>query len=143
MFVPDYKNAIPGYTGHRPEASGDRADLQQTKVPRKQIPKYAGYIPGVKSENVFGETYGKTSFMSSNGDIMRGIDQPAGIKFSSMATNTLINHADVADQLETVAQIVGVQRGEDMYKKVSSPSRITRLHLFHQLLSMVIATPFL
>ena len=73
----------------------------------------------MKSENVFGETYGKTSYMSSCGSIKRGIDQPAGVKFSSMATNTLINHADVADQLETVAQIVGVQRGEDMYKKVS------------------------
>ena len=36
-----------------------------------------------------------------------------------MASNTYINHADVADQLETVAQIVGVKRGEDMYKKVS------------------------
>ena len=36
-----------------------------------------------------------------------------------MSQNTYIDHAEVADQLESVAQIVGVQRGEDMYKKVS------------------------
>lgn len=142
MFVPDYKNAIPGYTGHRPEAGGDRADFQQGKVARKQIPGYAGYIPGVKSENVFGETYGKTSYMSSKDDIKRGIDQPPGVKFSSMATNTLINHADVADQLESVAQIVGVQRGEDMYRKVSAGPYYAPLRISASSLE-VIATPFL
>ena len=75
MFVPDYKNAIPGYTGHKPEASTQGGDVQQKKEPRKQIPGYAGYIPGVQSENVFGETYGKTSFQSSSNTIKRGIDQ--------------------------------------------------------------------
>ena len=65
MFVPDYKNAIPGYTGHRPEAKGDAHDLQQSKEPKKHIPGYAGYIPSVKSENCFGETYGKTTLQSS------------------------------------------------------------------------------
>lgn len=143
MFVPDYKNAIPGYTGHRPEAAGDRSDLQQPKEARKQIPGYAGYIPGVKSENVFGETYGKTSYMSSCGSIKRGIDQPPGVKFSSMATNTLINHADVADQLETVAQIVGVQRGEDMYKKVSAERDVAPAARSAGLLREVLSTPFL
>ena len=143
MFVPDYKNAIPGYTGHRPEAGGDRVDQQQHREPRKQIPGYAGYISGVKSENVFGETYGKTSFMSSCGAIKRGIDQPAGVKFSSMATNTLINHADVADQLETVAQIVGVQRGEDMYKKVSNEFIRVLAARFAGPLRKIVSTPFL
>lgn len=50
---------------------------------------------------------------------MKGIDQPAGCKFMSMANQTLVNHAEYASGLETVAQIVGVERGEDMYKKVS------------------------
>lgn len=35
---------------------------------------YGGYVPGVKSENVFGETYGKISYKSSAGDFHRGID---------------------------------------------------------------------
>ena len=119
MFVPDYKNAIPGYTGHKPEASAQGQDAQQKQEPRKHIPGYAGYIPGVKSENVYAETYGKTSFASSSGNIKRGIDQPSGVKFCSSATNAFINHADVAGTHETVAQLVGVKRGEDMYKKVS------------------------
>ena len=28
---------------------------------------YSGYVPGVKSENVFGESFGKTSGLSGNG----------------------------------------------------------------------------
>ncbi len=88
MFVPEYKNAIPGYTGHRPEQLFDPADIQQAKDPRKQVPGYAGYIPGIKSENVFGETYGKTSLQSGKKDIIRGIDVPAGVKFNSMACSS-------------------------------------------------------
>ena len=65
MFVPNHSNAIPGYTGHRPENSAPDADVQQPKGPRKNIPGYGGYIPGVKSENVYGRTYGKTTFQSS------------------------------------------------------------------------------
>ena len=81
--------------------------------------------------------------MSSCGSIKRGIDQPAGVKFSSMATNTLINHADVADQLETVAQIVGVQRGEDMYKKVSNEFIRALAARFAGPLRKIASTPFL
>ncbi len=54
MFVPDYKNSIPGYTGHKPEQLDTGKDIQQPTLPRKQIPGYGGYVPGVKSENVFG-----------------------------------------------------------------------------------------
>ena len=68
---------------------------------------------------MFGETYGKTTFKSSKNEIVRGRDQGPGIKFASMAQTSFINHADVKDTLETVAQIVGVHRGEDMYKMVS------------------------
>ena len=35
---------------------------------------YGGYVPGVKSENVFGQTYGQTSYMSSAGLFPKGID---------------------------------------------------------------------
>ena len=45
---------------------------------------YGGYVPGVKSENVFGQTYGKTSYASAAGNFHRGIDEPANIKYQSM-----------------------------------------------------------
>ena len=60
-----------------------------------------------------------------------------------MATNTLINHADVADQLETVAQIVGVERGEDMYKKVSAERDEAPLAQSAGVPREVLSTPFL
>lgn len=94
MFVPDYSNAIPGYTGHRPElVDVQESDLQQSKDPRKQIPGYGGYIPGVKSENVFGQTYGKTSYASQAKAFPRGIDQNPNVKFQSVMKQEFIDHS--------------------------------------------------
>ena len=119
MFVPNHASAIPGYTGHRPEQHKAEQDHQQQSGPRKNIPGYGGYIPGVKSENVYGQTYGKTTFASSAKQFVRGIEQPAHVKFSSTMKSEFINHSEVAHLHETTAQIVGVHRSEDMYKKVS------------------------
>ena len=44
---------------------------------------YAGYIPGVKSENCFGTTYGRTTYESSAGTIPRGIDLPNHVKYNT------------------------------------------------------------
>jgi len=126
MFVPDYANAIPGYTGHRPEGVPvNERDIQQAREPRKHIPGYGGYVPGVKSENVFGQTYGKTSFASSAKAFPRGIDQTPAVKYNSVMKEQFIDHSEVAHMHETTAQIVGVQRGPDVYKKVSIESRIS------------------
>lgn len=46
---------------------------------------YCGYIPGVKAENVFGESYGKSSAQSSKGEIIRGFDQEPNDKFKTVA----------------------------------------------------------
>jgi hypothetical protein len=119
MFVPDYKNSIPGYTGHKPDQLDTGKDIQQPMLPRKQIPGYGGYVPGVKSENVYGKTYGKTSFASSAHSFPKGIDQDPDVKFKSVMKGEFIDHAQVMHLHETTAQIVGVDRGEDLYKKVS------------------------
>ena len=71
----------------------------------------------MKSENVYGQTYGKVSYQSTAGTIERGIDQPAHIKYNSSFKQEFIRHSDKT--YETTAQIVGVQRAEDTYKKVS------------------------
>ena len=83
MFVPDFKESIPGYTGHRPQERDEPKDAQQPCGPRKQIPGYGGYVPGIKSENVYGQTYGKTSYASSANAFPKGIDQEARVKFES------------------------------------------------------------
>jgi len=128
MFVPDYSESIPGYTGHRQEQLNVEADTQQPGGPRKHIPGYGGYVPGVKSENVFGQTYGKTSFASSAGSFPKGIDQDPHVKFNSVMKGEFIDHSLVAHTHETTAQIVGVSRGQDMYKKAIPP---TQVHAFY------------
>ena len=120
MFVPNFKNSIPGYTGHRAQTDDiGQQDHQQPSEPRKQIPGYGGYIPGIKSENVYGETYGKTSFASSAKTFVRGMEEPAHLKYDTTMKKEFVDHATRTHKIETTAQLVGVVRGEDMYKKVS------------------------
>ena len=78
---------------------------------------YVCYLTVVKSENVYGQTYGKISYQSTAGGIERGIDQPAHVKYNSSFKKEFIKHSDKT--YETTAQIVGVDRPEDTYKKVS------------------------
>ena len=82
------------------------------------FPGYGGYITGVKSENVFGETYGKTTFASSSKNINRGIEHPPHVKYNTTMKSEFIDNAVRSQNCETVATIVGVKNGEDMYKKV-------------------------
>ena len=102
---------------------------------------YCGYIPGIVSENVFGETYGKTSYASSAKTFERGMDEPAHLKYNTTMKKEFIDHATRTDKVETTAEQVGVVRTEDVYKKVShfatahSNSSIARLSL--QQLSML------
>ena len=64
MFETSNRNCLPGYTGHIPEKIQEDY-VPPASEPRKQIPGkhpsphflyigYGGYVPGVKSENVFG-----------------------------------------------------------------------------------------
>ena len=55
---------------------------------------YGGYLTGVKSENVFGQTYGKTSLKSTAGAIERGIDLPAPVKYNSTFRSEFIKHSE-------------------------------------------------
>jgi hypothetical protein len=58
---------------------------------------YCGYIPGIVSENVFGETYGKTSFASSAKTFERGMDEPAHLKYNTTMKKEFIDHANRTD----------------------------------------------
>ena len=91
---------------------------------------YGGYLAGVKSENVYGETYGKISYQSTAGAIQRGIDQPADVKYQSSFKQEFIKPHE--RKFETTAQIVGVQRAEDTYKKVRFKFEIKRRRLLSQ-----------
>lgn len=45
---------------------------------------YAGYIQGVKSEVVFGQTYGMTSLASKANAFHKGRDEPADLKYNTI-----------------------------------------------------------
>lgn len=62
---------------------------------------YGGYLTGVKAENVFGQTYGKTSYQSTANQIERGIDQAPHLKYNSTFRSEFIKHSD--KQHETTA----------------------------------------
>jgi hypothetical protein len=80
---------------------------------------YGGYVPSIKSENVFGQTYGKTSYAASSGQIVRGLDLPAHLRFNSSMKSEFVNLSERWDQVETTAQLVGVNKGDTCFKKVS------------------------
>ena len=54
---------------------------------------YGGYLPGVKSENVYGQTYGKTSFASSAQTFNKGMDEPKHLKYNTSMKVEFVNHS--------------------------------------------------
>lgn len=84
---------------------------------------YSGYVPGVKSENVFGKTYGKTSLAASSNKILRGTDLPASEKYTTDFKSNFVNHAYT--QHESVASQVGVHKGPCTYKRVRTATKVT------------------
>ena len=50
---------LPGYTGFKPRQEEIEKPVQREGG--SKVPGYCGYIPGVKSENLYGKTYGKSS----------------------------------------------------------------------------------
>lgn len=58
-----------------------------------------------------------TSLASKGNNFHKGRDEPADLKYTTMMKKEFIDHATVNH--ETVAEIVGVERGEPRYSKVS------------------------
>ena len=73
---------IPGYTGYKPahlkeeeEKQLLQSQLQNDANPNgTKIPGYKGYVPGIRSENVFAATYGQATRGSKMGAYPKGFD---------------------------------------------------------------------
>ena len=78
---------------------------------------YSGFVQGVKSENVFGQTYGKTTYASAAREFHVGRDEPANLKYTTTMKSEFINHSTV--QHSTIAKLVGVERDEPRFERVS------------------------
>jgi len=98
----------------------------KNRVASKQIPGYAGYIPGVASENVYGQTYGKATYASSAQSFPKGVDLPAHVKYGTSMKDCFTDHANNQDA--TVASTVGVQRAPCTYKKPIDPVTIRKFY---------------
>ena len=97
---------LPGYTGHIP-AELDHEEGIGRGEPRSHIPGYQGYIPSVKAENLYGETYGKTTFKSSIGDYSKGLDVEPKEKYRSVHRDQFINLYQVKEK--TASEMLGVE----------------------------------
>jgi hypothetical protein len=81
---------LPGYCGYVPKQL--IPEPQPTKPEaRAHIPNYCGFIPGVRSENLYGKTYGKITEISATNTYNKGIDVPKVEKFR---TTTSENFTD-------------------------------------------------
>ena len=82
---------IPGYTGYIPQYTNDKNSAQYPNPydnKKSQIPGYQGYVSGIKSENVFSQTYGRTTEASAQGLIQRGFDLPGEERYMTVSQMT-------------------------------------------------------
>ena len=88
-------DTLPGYTGYKPQFKSDSCDLENgyegSQGKTSQIPGYQGYVNGIKSENVFGTTFGRTSGASADGAIPRGFDMSNQERYTSVSQVTFQN----------------------------------------------------
>ena len=77
---------------------------------------YQGFVPAIKAENMFGETFGKITYKSSNGEVIRGRDAPPEERYKTL---TMEHHKHPEEMIApTVATTVGVDRPPEMFDKV-------------------------
>ena len=105
---------MPGYTGHVPKIQ--REEKTQSIEYKKHIPNYKGYISGIKSENIYGISYGKETSKSLSGQIEKGRDALPNKRFTSVYRESFTNHKNVKSQ--STAELLGVSNRKDIYKKV-------------------------
>ena len=112
-----YKEELPkfmaGYGGHK---SLDKKPKKIYKIiPKKFIPGYMGYVPSIKSENKFGESYGKETSESLSGKIPKGQDVPPHIRYTSISREKYIDQR----RIKTIptSQLLGVKDRTSHYKK--------------------------
>jgi hypothetical protein len=104
---------IVGYTGHIPTVN--RSEEINYIIHTKHIPGYAGYVPSICSENKFGESYGKETAKSLKGEIPKGADVPAYVRYTSTAREAFVNQRSVKTQ--STAELLGIGSRRDFYKK--------------------------
>jgi hypothetical protein len=63
--------------------SNEKSEMGEINNEDKKVPGYAGYVPGVKPENLYGNTFGRTTGQSYNKQYYTGKDLPSEKKYES------------------------------------------------------------
>lgn len=105
--VKNKKNPIAGYMGYVP-SNDDKGD-DKGPVLDSHIPGYVGYIPGVKSENLYAKTYGKITQNCAKQNYPKGIELPADIKYKSTTKDTYVEPNSIKAEEWKEGKISGVK----------------------------------
>ena len=77
---------------------------------------YQGFVAAIKSENMFGETFGKITSKSAHGEVHKGREVPPAERYKTV---TMEHHKHPEGMIApTVAESVGVERKPEMFEKV-------------------------
>ena len=123
-----YKEELPkymaGYGGHK---SLDKKPKKIYKiVPNKYIPGYMGFVPSIKSENKFGESYGKETSESISGKIPKGADIPPHVRYTSISRDHFIDQSRV--KTIPTSRLLGVRDKIVNYKKPLSFETLNKFY---------------
>lgn len=113
MDTTSFPTYMSGYTGHIPKIQ--REEIVNHIVHTKHIPGYAGYIPSIKSENKFGESYGKETAKSLAELIPKGADVPPYDRYTSTAREAFINQRNV--KTLSTAELLGIGSRSVSFKR--------------------------
>jgi hypothetical protein len=83
-----------------------------------KIPGYAGYVHAIKPENLYGNTFGKTTLDVNANHFIKGQDFEAKNKYTSSHTTNFIPPSERLQR--TAADIVGVPNTKIVVKEVPS-----------------------
>ena len=103
-----YKEELPeymaGYTGHIPTVQ--KEEFVNQIVHTKHIPGYMGFVSAIKSENKYGESYGKETTQSLAGTIRKGTDVPSYVRYTSTAREDYKEKSKIKAQ--STAELLGI-----------------------------------
>lgn len=113
MDTLQFQTYMAGYTGHIPKIQ--KEEFVNRIIHNKHIPGYIGWIPSIKAENKFGESYGKETTKSLAETIPKGPDVPPYSRYTSTAREAFIDQRKVITP--STAELLGISSRRDLYKK--------------------------
>eukprot|EP01017_Pseudomicrothorax_dubius_P048876 TRINITY_DN8996_c0_g2_i2.p1 TRINITY_DN8996_c0_g2~~TRINITY_DN8996_c0_g2_i2.p1 ORF type:complete len:241 (+),score=50.42 TRINITY_DN8996_c0_g2_i2:75-797(+) len=115
---------VPGYTGHIPKNIAHLSEPPKSDT-KGQIPGYGGFVPSIKSENLFGRTFGRTTQIVTQGEeYNKGLDVEVKTRYTSLQRETFINQRDVRQR--TAAEIVGVNHTQGKFRAPLPPEDVNK-----------------